>query len=76
MKIYIKAYWFDDNEESADDFIYGRTPYSNEEPEEDLPYEILPDDPYEDNTGYGDFDDYEAYGYSEYEDFYRQILVL
>lgn len=35
---------------------------------------FLSADPYESSTGYSDFDDYEFYGYSEYEDFYRQIL--
>ena len=73
MKIYIRAYWFDDDHESIDDFIYGRTPKSDNDPI-DEPYEILDDDPYEDDIGYGDFDEYELYDYSEYEDFYKHIL--
>lgn len=32
------------------------------------------DDPYDDDAGYSDFDEYELYDYSEYEDFYRYIL--
>ena len=74
MKIYIKAYWFDDDDESIDDFIYGRNVYAPKPPEyiED-PEEVLPYDPYEDNFGYSDFDEYEYYDYSEYEDFYNQI---
>ena len=32
------------------------------------------DDPYVGNTGYDDIDEYEFYDYSEYEDFYKQIL--
>ena len=74
MKIYIRAYWFDDDNESFDDFVYGHNHDSASEPEEDLPYEVLPDDPYEDNAGYSDFDEYDLYDYSEYEDFYNQIL--
>lgn len=32
------------------------------------------DDPYVGNTGYGDIDEYELYDYSEYGDFYKQVL--
>jgi hypothetical protein len=76
MKRYIKAYWFDDNDESIDDFIYGRNSYApNDAKPDDIdePFEILSDDPYEDSTGYSDFDEYDSYGYSEYGDFYNQI---
>ena len=72
MKIYIRAYWYDD-EESEEDFIYGLTSDSDND-SSDEPYEILDDDPYEDNVGYGDFADYNLYAYSEYEDFYKHIL--
>ena len=73
MKIYIRAYWYDEGE-SADDFIYKPDGSSNTDyEEEDELYEVLPDDPYEGSTGYGDFDDYELYDYSEYEDFYNQV---
>ena len=72
MKIYIKAYWYDD-EESADDFIYKPDSDSNAD-YDDLPYEVLSDDPYLDNVGYGDIDEYDLYDYSEYEDFYKQVL--
>ena len=76
MKRYVKAYWYDE-EESIDDFIYGPKTKTSTESEEDYvgePEEIITDDPYEDNIGYGDFDEYELYDYSEYEDFYKQIL--
>ena len=72
MKIYIKAYWFDDDNESIDDFIYGNKPHEDSNYADAL-YEVLPDDPYEDNSGYSDFDEYDTYGYSEYEDFYKYI---
>ncbi len=70
MKIYIRAYWYDD-EDSRDEFIYG--PNSQSDMDDDLPYEVLSDDPYADASGYGDFDEYALYDYSEYEDFYKQI---
>ena len=58
MKIYIRAYWYDEGE-SADDFIYKPDGSSNTDyEEEDELYEVLPDDPYEGSTGYGDFDDF------------------
>ena len=74
MKLYIRAYWFDDNNESIDDFIYGRTPSSNSENfyDEDNA-EFVSENSFEDDLGYSDFDDYELYDYSEYEDFYRQV---
>lgn len=72
MKIYIRAYWFDDNNESIDDFIYGRNKYAPKE--NNLPEEYVIDEPYDNDTDFGDFDDYDFYGYSEYEDFYRQIM--
>lgn len=34
---------------------------------------FLSDDPYESDVGYSDFDEYELYDYSEYEDFYNYI---
>ena len=71
MKIYVRAYWFDDDDESIDDFIYGRNSYAPRHIDD--PEEYLSDDPYEGNTGYSDFDEYEFYDYSEYEDFYNQI---
>ena len=76
MKIYIRAYWFDANDESIDDFIYGRNSKSDPayDDSDDELYEVLPDDPYEDSIGYSDFDEYDLYDYSEYEDFYKQIL--
>jgi hypothetical protein len=76
VKIYIRAYWFDDDNESIDDFIYERNPKSDPayKDSDDELFEVLPDDPYEDSTGYSDFDEYDLYDYSEYEDFYRQIL--
>lgn len=76
MKRYIRAYWFDDNNESIDDFIYERNPKSDPayEDSDDELYEVLSDDPYEDSIGYSDFDEYDLYDYSEYEDFYKQIL--
>lgn len=59
MKIYVRAYWYD-NEDPMDDIFYGR--------------DSMPDaDSYEDDTGYNDFGDYDIYGYSEYADFYDQI---
>lgn len=70
MKIYIKAYWFDDDAESIDDFIYGRNAYAENKTESE---EFVSDIPYEDDLNYGDFEDYDFYGYSEYEDFYNQI---
>ena len=59
MKIYVRAYWYD-NEDPMDDIFYGRD-------------SMLDADSYEDDTGYNDFGDYDLYGYSEYEDFYNQI---
>ena len=59
MKLYVRAYWYE-NEDPIDDLFYGG--------------DSMPDtDSYEDDTGYNDFDDYDIYGYSEYEDFYDQI---
>lgn len=73
MKRYIRAYWYDE-EPSLDDFIYGRDPKSvRDYGDDDLPEEILDDEPYEVDTDYGDIDDYDLYDYSEYEDFYQQI---
>lgn len=72
MKIYIRAYWFDDDNESVDDFIYGRNKYApkensfSKESTSNISYE-------EDNINYDDFDENDFYGYSEYEDFYNQI---
>ena len=59
MKLYIRAYWFDDNNESIDDFIYGRTPSSNSENfyDEDNA-EFVSENSFEDDLGYSDFDDY------------------
>ena len=71
MKIYIRANLFD-NEESIDDFIYGRNRHSDQA-DTNEPEEVIPDLPYEVDTDFGDFDDYDFYGYSEYEDFYKQI---
>lgn len=71
MKLYIRAYWYDD-EESVDDFIYGCDPKAVRD-YDDEPEEIIDDDSYGDNVGYGDFDEYDLYDYSEYEDFYKQI---
>lgn len=71
MKIYIRAYWYGEDE-SADDFIYGRTPRPYTE-DSNEPEEYFDDEPYEVGLGYGDFDDYDSYGYSEYEDFYNEI---
>ena len=72
LRKYVKAYWYDE-EESVDDFIYGPKTPSTEE--YDLPEEVITDDFYDaDGVGYGDFDEYELYDYSEYEDFYKQIL--
>lgn len=70
MKIYIRAYWFDDDAESIDDFIYGRNAYAEDKTE---PEEFISDIPYEDDLSYGDFDDEDLYDYSEYEVFYNQI---
>ena len=74
MKLYIRAYWFDDDNESIDDFIYGRNPSNNSEDfyDEDNA-EFVSENSFEDDLGYSDFDEYELYDYSEYEDFYRQI---
>lgn len=59
MKLYVRAYWYG-NEDPIDDLFYGG--------------DSMPDtDSYEDDTGYNDFADYDLYGYSEYEDFYDQI---
>jgi len=69
---YVRAYWFDDDQPSIDDFIYEPNNRSNTEPE-DLPIEITDDDPYDDSVGYDDIDEYELYGYSEYDEFYDQI---
>lgn len=71
MKIYIRAYWFDDNAESIDDFIYGRNKYAPKEDNFSEDYES--DELYDNDTDFTDFDDYDFYGYSEYEDFYNQI---
>jgi len=73
MKIYIRAYWFDDDNESIDDFIYGRNHYSDSADDIGEPEEVIPYDPDEDTIGYSDFDEYELYDYSEYEDFYDHI---
>lgn len=73
MKIYVRAYWFDDDDDSIDDFIYRPDSRSDTADEDDGPYEIFSEDPYEDGAGYNDIDEYELYGYSEYEDFYQQI---
>lgn len=72
LRKYVKAYWYDD-EESADDFIYKPSSESNTDSDE-LPYEVLSDDPYEGNVGYDDIDEYDLYDYSEYEDFYKSVL--
>lgn len=74
MKIYIRAYWFDDDNESIDDFIYGRTPSNRSENfyDEDNA-EFVSENSFEDDLGYSDFDEYELYDYSEYEDFYKQV---
>ena len=73
LRKYVRAYWYDE-EESIDDFIYGPKTTSTEE-YADLPEEVITDDFYDaDGVGYGDFDEYELYDYSEYEDFYKQIL--
>ena len=58
MKIYVRAYWYDEGEPIGDLF-YG----------DSSAHDIAT----EDNIGYGDFGDYEYYGYSEYEDFYNHI---
>ena len=71
MKIYIRAYWFDDDAESIDDFIYERNSVADSA--DDELYEVMTDDPYEGNTGFSDFDEYDFYDYSEYEDFYNYI---
>lgn len=71
LRKYVKAYWYDE-EESIDDFIYG--PNKSVEYDDEEPEEYISDDPYDDRVGYGDFDEYELYDYSEYEDFYKQIL--
>ena len=70
MKIYIRAAFFD--EESIDDFIYGRIP-SGASDQEDRFEEFPAEDPLESSIGYSDFDEYELYDYSEYDDFYKQI---
>lgn len=49
--------------------IYIRADWYDEEIEP-----FFSDDSYESDTEYNDFDEYDRYGYSEYEDFYRQIL--
>ena len=74
MKLYIRAYWFDDDNESIDDFIYGRTPSNRSENfyDEDND-EFVSENSFEDDLGYSDFDEYELYDYSEYEDFYKQV---
>jgi hypothetical protein len=71
MKIYIRAYWYDD-EESIDDFIYGLKSKSVQD-DDDIgePEEIITDD--YDDVGYSDFDEYDLYDYSEYQDFYKQV---
>ena len=71
LRRYIRAYWYDE-EASIDDFIYMPS-HKSETDDDDLPEEIITDDPY-DGTGYGDFNEYELYDYSEYEDFYKRIL--
>lgn len=69
MKIYIRAYWFDDNNEAIDDFIYGRNKYAPKEASK--PENFVTDIAYED-VDYNDYDD-DSYYDSEYEDFYNQI---
>ena len=49
--------------------IYIRADWYDEEIEP-----FLSADPYENSTGYSDYDEYELYDYSEYEDFYHQIF--
>lgn len=71
MKLYIRAYWYDEGE-SIDDFIYGPS-FKSARDYDDEPEEIIDDDPYEVGVDYTDFDDYDLYDYSEYEDFYKQI---
>lgn len=74
MKLYIRAYWFDDDSESIDDFIYGRTPSNRSENFYDADNdEFVSENSFEDDLGYSDFDEYELYDYSEYEDFYKQV---
>ena len=73
IRKYVRAYWFDE-EPSIDDFIYEPTRSDrdyDEVPEND---NFVSDDPYDDDIGYDDIDEYELYGYSEYEDFYKQVL--
>lgn len=70
LRRYVKAYWYDD-EPAIDDFIYEPTHKSNYEEDSD---EFIDDDPYGVfDTDYGDFDEYDRYGYSEYQDFYKEI---
>jgi hypothetical protein len=71
MKRYVRAYWYDE-EDSIDDFIYGRDPKAAHD-YDDEPEEIITDDMLEDDFGHSDFDEYDLYDYSEYEDFYKQI---
>ena len=71
MKIYIKAYWFDDNNESIDDFIYGRNKYAPKEV--NRPESFISDITPKDDIDYEDFDEEDFYDNSEYEDFYNQV---
>ena len=71
MKIYIRAYWFDDNNEAIDDFIYGRNKYATKEVSE--PGSFISDIAPKDDIDYEDFDEEDFYDNSEYEDFYNQV---
>lgn len=71
MKIYIRAYWFDDNNESIDDFIYGRNKYAINEVSK--PENFISNIAPEDDIDYEDFDEEDFYDNSEYDDFYNQV---